>query len=887
MVKVEKTTYHTLSGGRLPSDMYQFVQSSLRNSCVRASPASYPVEVNSLAGSVPDVSNIDYRVMSVLFHSLQDEKYYLQSDEQVIVDFVDESPAPPVGMTAGNNSFSVADKTMSTELMQFLNRPVRIHSFVWAEADVPAIKVAIEPWSLWGLNPYILSKLNNYAFLRGNLKLKIQISASPFYYGCMIASYQPMQDFTPSTIVLDAATRHFIPYSQRPHVVIEPQHDDSYVMTLPFIWATNWLSVQQGSDWQSMGELTFLVYSALQSANGVSGSGVNVITYAWMEDIELSGATVGYALQSDEYGEGPISKPASSIARFAASLSNVPVIGTFAKATSIGASAVSSIASLFGFTNVPVIADTQPMRSEPFPKFSSSEIGFPVEKLTLDPKNELSVDPRIVGIGGEDEMSLAYIAGKETYLTTATWSTADLIDQVLFYSRVNPGLYDNDNGINNKLYMSPMCFISTLFNNWRGDIIFRFKIVCSKYHKGKLRVSFDPAGYSAQNIGNTVSTSNVVQTSIIDIGQTDQVEFRVPYQQALHFLNMRTNYSAAAKGWDTRTAVPGSYPYNRLYDNGFIMVRVMNALTSPVGSSTVDLQVWVRAADNIEFANPTPIDFNKTMSIYAPQSAEMVYDGKTDVKTFGAVKGVQEQQYLVHYGENIRSMRQLLRRYEFVTRTYIAGATVSLIQYIDFHKLPPARGYFNLAPWTATSILGGSDTGFNFTTMTMLSYVTPAFLAYRGSTNWSFNLCGNNLGYCVKSARVVKDNVSNHNFGLRAVSATTANASKVAAFAAQNVHPGTCGSALTNQLTTAGLNVQCPNMSPYKFQSTRPSNSNTAQFYDGSLQDSFTLEVLFAQGMTAVSTEIDMYCAAGTDFGLHFFLNVPTYYIYSSIPSGV
>lgn len=842
--------------------------------------------MNLLAGSIPDESNSGNRVNPELYYSETTKGYYPQSSE-VIVDFVDESPAPSIGMTAENNSFSVRDKTTATELMQFLNRPVRIHSFVWQEADVPAIKVAIEPWHLWGTNPYILSKLNNYAFIRGNLKLKIQISASPFYYGCLMASYQPMHEFTPSTIVLDGATRHFIPYSQRPHVVIEPQHDDSYELTLPFIWATNWLSVQTASDWQSMGELTFLVYSSLQSANGVSGSGVNVITYAWMEDIELSGASVGYALQSDEYGVGPVSKPASAIAKFASSISDFPIIGPFAKATSIGASAVSSIASLFGFTNVPVIDDTRPVRSEAFPKFSSSEIGFPIEKLTLDPKNELSVDPRIVGLGGKDEMSLAYIAGKESYLTTATWSTADLIDQVLFYSRVNPRLYDNDGATNSLLYMTPMCCISQLLNNWRGDIIFRFKIVCSKYHKGKLRISFDPAGYSAQNIGNTVTTSNVVHTAIVDIGQSDQIEFRVPYQQALHFLNVRTAITASAKGWATRTAVPGTYPYDRLYDNGFIMVRVMNALTAPVASSSVDIQVYVRAAENIEFANPCVVDPTNLMSLYAPQSEEMKFDGEVDHTVLGTAKSASDKQYLVHYGENIRSLRQLLRRYEFVCRTFHTGSTGSIVNYVDLHKMPPTPGYLSVAPWVATSILGGANANFNFTKMTMLSFISPAFLAYRGSTNWSINAMGNNLSYAVKSVRVIKDNVSDHDFGFRQVTAVTATVSKIAAFAAQNIHPGTCGSALTNQFTNSGLNVQCPNMSPYKFQTTRPRNANVAQFYDGSLQDAFSIEVALPQGMTSVNTEMDLYCAAGTDFGLYFFLNVPTFYIYSTFPTGV
>jgi hypothetical protein len=815
-------------------------------------------------------------------------QYTLQSDEQVIVEFVDETNTTDTGMKAGNNGFSVRDGTTSTQMAGFLSRPVRISTFTWSEADIPSIKTTINPWYLWANNPYIRNKLNNYSFIRGNLKIRFQISVSPFYYGSMMASYQPLTAFTPSTIINDAGTRYFIPYSQRPHIMIEPQHEDAYTMTLPFIYPGNWLDVQNATAWQVQGTISFLIYSALQSANGVSGSGATIVTYAWLEDVELSGASVGYALQSDEYGEGCVSKPASTIARFASSMSDVPIIGPFAKATSIGASAVSAIASLFGFTNVPVIEDTHPQRPEAFPKLGSSDIAFPVEKLTLDPKNELSVDPRIVGLdSGHDEMSLVSIATRESYLSTASWTTADLTDQILFYSRVNPHLYDNDNGTDALLYMTPSSFIASLFNEWRGDIIFRFKVVCSQYHKGKLRVSFDPTAYTAQNIGNTLTTSNVVYTAIIDIGKTDEVEFRVPYQQATQFLTVRALSTAAEKGWATRTSVPSPYPYNSLYDNGFLTLRVMNTLTAPVSSSSVDVMIFTRAADNIEFANPTAADLSHQLSPFAPQSAEFQDNGEVMSMVLGSASMAPENQYLVHYGENIRSLRQLLRRYEHICTVQQVTTTSMTFNYIDFNKMPPTPGYVTTGPWSANKIVGAGTSNYNFTQFSFLSYISPAFLVYRGSTNWSFNVHSATTGVNFKSLRVVKNNVSANNFGPRTVNYAAANANKGAWGAMTYNHPGSCSSALTNQLTQSGLNVQCPNYSKYKFQSTNPLNANTGVFYDGSNLDAFTLENTYAQGGSAIVIDTDIYCAAGTDFSLHFFLNVPTLYVYRSVPTPV
>jgi len=620
------------------------------------------------------------------------------------------------------------------------------------------------------------------------------------------------------------------------------------------------------------------------SANGVSSAGVSIAVYAWMEDIQLSGASVGYAMQADEYGEGCVSKPASWVAKAATYFENIPVIGTFATATRIGAGAVSAIASLFGFTNVPVISDTEPYRPEAFPKFSSSEIAFPVERLALDPKNELSVDPRIVGIdSGEDEMTINYLTSRESFLCTAKWSTTNLVDDILFWSRVQPHLYDNDGATNSKLYLTPLSFASINFIEWRGDIVFRFQIIASKYHKGKILINFDPTGYNAQNIGNTVATSNVVFTTIVDLGVTHEVEFCVPYQQATQFLTLRQASDVTNKGWAVNSSVPASYPPNVLYDNGFLTIRVLNTLTSPVLTSSVDIHVYVKGK-NMEFANPSAVDGSGTVSLYAPQAEEGI------VEDLSVTQTTLDNQYLTHYGENIVSLRTLLRRYELLSMEYVTHSIVaSSYSYFKkrFYKMPPSPGYCSIGPQTANKIVGAGTSNYNYVNFSRLSFVSSAYLCYRGSINWSFNC--NVFNNPFKSIRVYKDNI-NPGATPAGVSLITYDASTASRYAAgiSAKDAGSAGQAVTNQLTQAGMNVQCPNFSKFKFQSTSTFNGNLGQVADGSLLDSFVLEgdfPVFGSLLTNAPSTIHSYVAAGTDFGLYYFVNVPTYYIYSSAPT--
>jgi hypothetical protein len=821
-----------------------------------------------------------------------DVVFYPQSD---IVTFHDAEESPDVGAVAGNHAFSAGDATISTDIVNFFKRPVRITEFDWGSSEVAGtISESVDPWSLWANNAYVKPKLNNYAWFRGDLHVKIQVTASPFYYGLLKASYQPLPSFTPSTIVNDAGTRFLIPRSQRPHVDVVLGDADSYNMTLPFIYPANWLDIQTATKMTQLGLLDFIVYAPLQSANGVVSSSVTVTVFAWVENIELSGASVAFAMQSDEFGEGCVSKPASWVAKGASYFESIPVIGPFATATRIGASAISSIASLFGFTNVPVIADTGPMRSEVFPKLASCEIGFPVERLTLDPKNELSIDPRIVGLpSGKDEMSLSSIACRESYLTSASWSTSNLVDDTLFCSNVAPTMYDIDALTQKKLYMTPMAYVAKAFKSWRGSIIFRFHIVASKYHKGKLKISFDPSGTSGTNITGVVNTSNVVHTVIVDIGESRDVEFEVPYQQLTQFLSVRSGYTGANIGWNTNAT--GTFFYNGAYDNGTITVRVLNALTAPVDSSTIKILAYVRAGKDVEFANPTVIDFTSRVSMFAPQSDETSMPDEGMSTIVGPTRHNVDNQYVVHFGENVRSLRQLLRRYEVSqVEAIIPTGTAAYGTFSkSFFKFPLHPGFEANGYTAVNKIVTTPGTAlYNFARLTALTWFAPSYLCYRGSLNWTFDV---SAPYEVQHLRVFRDNIGGANAGLATDDTAYTTQNQLKAMVLQYPNSGGAGQALTNQRTQAGLNVQIPNCSRFKFQSTNPhyANSPPAEAStndDGSiwdravLQGTFPTPVSLANGAPVV---IHSYTGIGHDFGLYFFLNVPTFWVYSAQPTVV
>lgn len=813
--------------------------------------------------------------------------------------FVDETTGLKVGTPTPVDPMATIDEVSAADLKGFLSRPVRIDSFTWLETDsADTVLRTVYPWQKFFNDDRIKYKLNNFGFIRCNLKVKVVVNASPFYYGCMGMAYQPLHNLTPSTIKSAGSPQVLVPYSQRPIMWIYPQDSAGGEMTLPFFYHKNWLKVGTTQHFQDMGRLDFLGYTILRSANGVVGQGVTVQVYAWAEDIQLSGSTAGLALQSqpDEYGMGPVSAPATAVASVAKMFRSVPVIGKFATATEIGAKAVAGIATLFGFTNVPVIEDTKPLQPRAFPHFASPEISFPSEKLTLDPKNELSIDNSLLGVDSDDPLALDRLVRHESFLTRTTWNTTNVTDDILFYSRVNPWMYRSNGTTNNSVVdYTPLAWVSRMFNDWRGDIIFRFKIIASPYHKGRLLIAFDPQGDAVNNIVTLTNTTSAVYSQIVDLGETRDVEITVPYQQALAFLQTRQSVDPANSQFSISTTP--TWNVNDDLDNGCIVVRVLTALTAPVATAPVNILVSVRGAENMEFANPLSLPTGE--SLFAVQSTEqdVVEEGQMQLVMGRGSEMAPHALYRVNFGECVRSARQLIHRANF-TWTFRDPASspstgFNLLKF-RFGKLPPAPGYDPNGIHSANPLVGVGAKNYNYVSNLPIHWLFPAFVGYRGSGVWTFNI-ETNGGEPIQHLDVIRTPqtpmvMSEFSAGI-ALAAVSRSGAAAAYFNNYNATAG--GMALTNQLTNAGLSVLCPNYNNYKFNSTAPGNLTKAPVsgtsaYDGSDSDCFTSNVISPYTTPAINiTSIEKYWHGGPDLNPVFFLNVPTRYVQTSIPSAV
>jgi hypothetical protein len=240
------------------------------------------------------------------------------------VKFVDTHPGYSTNVRGGFDSVRDAVFTSDATLDEFFSRPLRIVSKEWSTSL--AMYEKFNPWTLYFQNLRVINRIANYKLLRAKLHLKITVNGNAFHYGRAIMAYNPLPTLDQLTIDRIFVDSDIVGASQRPHVYIDPTNSQGGDLCCPFFWHGNALDIP-GQEWQQMGECVLSEINPLKHANGATDT-VTINVFAWATDVKFAiptqvepGAIAPQAMevypQADEYGRGPISRPASVVANIA------------------------------------------------------------------------------------------------------------------------------------------------------------------------------------------------------------------------------------------------------------------------------------------------------------------------------------------------------------------------------------------------------------------------------------------------------------------------------------------------------------------------------------------------------------------------------------------
>lgn len=786
---------------------------------------------------------------------------------------------------AGDYSLTIGNSIDPTRKMQdtsdanlehFFRRPIKILETEWGTSGI--LSDEIDPWTLYFENLRVINRITNYKLLRCKLKLKIVINGNSFHYGRAYAAYHPLKVYDDMTMNRAGVFSDNVNLSQLPKIFLDPTLSQGGEMELPFFWHQNYLSIPD-SEWDQMGTLILRSLTPLKHANGATDQ-VTISVFAWAEDVELSVLTSVESTtlkpqggDETDHAQGKISAPAAAVSKAAHVLKDVPGIGPFAMATSIAADTVSGVAKAFGYSRPVIDSTAEAFVNRPMGTLAQTNARDSSVKLTVDTKQELSIDPRIVGLDDKDQMTIKSIASRESFLTQFTWPVGTGPETLLWNGRVDPCQFV-EQGTPTEYHLTPSCIAALPFRFWTGSMKFRFQIVASAFHRGRIKIVYDP-DFLASNEYNTN------YTHIIDIAESRDFTIEIGNGQE------KTLLGHHFPGFDSETQMFGTSAFTAKEEgNGVVGVYIVNELSVPNSAvnNDITINVFVSMGDDFEVFVPSkqyqylrPGLGTQTLGFQggeefpdAQQTSEPSAPFQVQSEQLGL--GLQDNALInkVYSGEAITSFRQMLKRYDyFRTNPMVGRDPESLAHFLRYQQslYPFYPGY---VPGAVDLTLAGVP--YNYCSMTLWHWTAMCFAGVRGGmryktvvrgiTGWGSNAAVLDTERLNGQVPYYSEVVSK----VAPVSVSTAN------YYAQKDHEIPRGN-LGKNLVFTRLNpvneVELPFYSQQRFYPHRQLDWTTGNQSVGGFRTQ--LEVQNATNYT----QFDVYASTAEDFSLHFWICPP------------
>ncbi len=794
--------------------------------------------------------------------------------------FVAEHMAESVGQASTGAMPVVHDHS---SVSTFLERPVLIGSFSWAIGATPYLTV--NPWTAFLTNSLIKPRVSYFGRLRADLVVRYVLNGTPMHYGCVRMCYRPhpniasdadsVFNFAVAAEAAASATNLKVVASQLSGMYINPCYNSTGELRIPYMSPAAGMELGYvGVDAARLGTLLLVGFAPLVHATG----GTNPVTidlYAHMENVVMDVPTAvaqGYTLQD-----------AANLVRRALSATS--------KATAMAhewTPRLLSAIAMLGFSRPMAHETIMSTRRMPY-NLANYDVPDTCETLALSSTAELTLGGQELGCGGTDELLLSTLAARTAYISSISWDPTQARATWLFGSLVNPvqasvSVYTKRPTVTTPTgfaatthtCLTPCAFAALTAKYWRGILSYTFTVVASPYHKGRLRIYYEP--YSSSFVSGVSPSVALSNSSVLDLSENMQIVVDVPWQNAREmctvdgafFTNSFTNVANFAARASVSTTAS---------NNGMIVCEVLSPLTGLSANTPVVVLVEV-AVKNMVLYSPqlyrsgTPMAMDGAAIPYVPQSA--VYDPTG--------------------GDAIGSLRQLVKRYSYehtVTLQAPIDAAASNVytvamSWISPTYLPPPG--FPSVPLGAVDYAANGEL-VNYTGLSFHTYVSLAFAMVRGAVRWKPVVCmrggttiaTNLVGVArypdpipVLSSR--RTSVTSYSNVLAATANLSSRARAVMGWRRSDVglqlaegspgaHPGI-------------LDVEVPYVSALRAHNPR---SSIGYGYEGRDDNNVTVTMELPVSTTSASTgyasyaNVDIYTAAGEDFSVHCFVHAPAF----------
>lgn len=540
----------------------------------------------------------------------------------------------------------------SQDIANFLAKPFRLKSGSFATTDSTVLDLFRLPHDLWtsGNNPVAYYKLLGVNLIKADIVITLVVNAVRFQQGRYILAFCPTGGYsidTPNaTAFYRAHACNLMQVSQLPNVQIDLATQTTAQIVIPYSSAfTHYkYNTTDSTRSPSAGFLWIQPMAAL-----VAGSGPSTCPYTLWASIEnpvFSGATIaqsGFKItkkpiikgEQEASGVGPISGPLHRLSTATGILSEIPLLSSVTAPVSWVADVLARSAKAMGLSKPLVLNPPQRVARNALAYIASADGGSNAVPISLASTNEVVVHSG-VSATNVDEMSIDFIKSQYAYYSTTSWSGSAVAGDQLMSLGCNPFNYYQATSI--YYTFAPVTMLARNFRYWRGGLKFRFKLVKTEFHSGRLVVAFLPWDRKVTGAPTvTLANTDYLVREIVDIRTTSEFEVCVPY-------------------------VSTDLYQQSSFDNipGYLYVFVLDALVAPSSvSSSISIITEVAGAPDLEFAVPGGEDWD----VFVPpvvqsgfsvfQCEDLGADSSTIVPSTVAI------------GEKVTSIRQVLKKVAF------------------------------------------------------------------------------------------------------------------------------------------------------------------------------------------------------------------------------
>lgn len=479
------------------------------------------------------------------------------------------------------------------DISHFFERPIKLFDKEWD--DDTNLFETYSIWYQYFCRSTIRQKLRGFSRMAcEGLEIDFRVNGSPFRYSCVLASYRPLfcRFKRIEQTETDGIKRFYpVPYCDFSggHILEDGVNDPGYQATesynmLPDGGTTS--SLMARSQRQS-------VYLDVASSQG----GKMIIPFICpRESLQIDFSSLPNNTEFEKYanrsyfmrtlmGLGTLTlESLHPLRNLQTSTTNGVTISVYAKPIGVRAWMSSANAALDrqGFTTL----------------FSNLWSSRKDEDLPIASNSQVTV---LTPLKDGEKPTVADFARKSAIIMRDPWQTTYSPGYSLAAIPIHPmhrhvSTYVASRSPDQlKITMTPAAFAAMNYRMWRGTARVALRVITTQFHKGRLRITWEPdlANYANTSIATNTSVQPfdpVSQSYIWDISTSSEAVFDIGFGSTTDRLNVPplrsvgcpTTYSTMTGSSSGFVTSDFSLDNFRDYVNGFLMIHVENKLQAPI-----------------------------------------------------------------------------------------------------------------------------------------------------------------------------------------------------------------------------------------------------------------------------------------------------------------